>query len=102
MLRTQETCYGCLSFYPAAIEGALRLADWEEVERYVTALRHYTRDEPLPWADFFIGYRRALIAFGRGNRDDDTIQKLKDLRDAADQIGAKFTITSLEAALSSV
>ena len=43
------------AFYRDAMEVALRLHDWEEVERYAASLEIYTRNEPLPWSEFTIG-----------------------------------------------
>jgi tetratricopeptide (TPR) repeat protein len=43
-----------LRFYPDAMQVALDLADYNEVERYAAALGEYTRPEPLPWSTFFI------------------------------------------------
>jgi hypothetical protein len=66
---------GCVShnyleFYFCAIEVSLGDRDWEAMERYSTALRAYTRDEPLPWADVVIARGRALAAaFAEPNRD---------------------------------
>jgi hypothetical protein len=37
----------------------------ELARAYATALENYTRPEPLPWAELFIGLGRALAARGR-------------------------------------
>lgn len=43
---------------------------------------------------------RALAAFGRGKRDDTTIQELRRLRDEAKSVGLNVAIPALEKALS--
>ncbi len=62
----------------------------------------FTRNEPLPRTDFFIARGRALAAFGRGSRDDKTMQELKRLRDEAGRVGLKLAIPALETALATV
>jgi hypothetical protein len=42
----------------------------ERSRRYADARENYTRPEPLAWADFFIGWGRAIAAHGRGQHDD--------------------------------
>ena len=55
--------------------------------------------EPLPRTDFFIARGRALAAFGRGSRDDATMQELKYLRSDAERVGLKTASTTLDEAL---
>ncbi len=77
----------------------MKSGDWDEVERYATALEDYTRPEPLPSSDFFIARGRALAAHGRGSRDDKTMQELKRLRDEGERVGLKTAISALDEAL---
>ncbi len=86
-------------FYAEGMEACLECQQWEEVERYATALEEFTRAEPLPWCDFFIARGRALAEYGRGRRDDSTIQGLRGLRDQAERIGLRITLPALDAAL---
>jgi class 3 adenylate cyclase/tetratricopeptide (TPR) repeat protein len=88
-----------LRFYPLAIETALDLSDWDEAERYANALEDYTRPEPLPWSDFFIGRGRALSAIGRGRSDEVTRQELERLRDEARQLDYHTALPAIEQAL---
>ncbi|HEX9583112.1 MAG TPA: hypothetical protein VGB36_01245, partial [Gammaproteobacteria bacterium] len=60
----------------------------------------YTRDEPLPWTDFFIARGRALAAFGRGRRDEVTMQALRRLHDQAARTGLRVALPALASALS--
>lgn len=89
-----------LWFYTDAIEVALELADYDEAERFATALQDYTRPEPLPWGDFFIARGRVLAAFGQGKEDDAIRSELKRLRDEAGRLGLMLALPRLEAALS--
>ena len=96
---------GCLShnyyeFYIEGMEGALERQDWESVEQYAEALEAFTTIEPLPRTDFFIARGRALVAFGRGGRDDGTMQELKRLRDEAERVGLRPVLSALNMALS--
>lgn len=99
VLRAGATGHNYLWFYRDAIEVCLRAADWDEVERYAEALADYTRAEPLPWSSFFIGRGLALSAFGRGQRDDATLEKIGRLRNDAARVGFKNALPALEEAL---
>lgn len=86
-------------FYQAAMEAALGAHDWGEAGRYADALEAYTRPEPVPWADFYIAWGRALAAFGRGRRDPDTMAGIAGLMDDAGRIGLRSAFPLLEQAL---
>ena len=81
------------------MEGALERQDWKLVERYAEAMEAFTSIEPLPRTDFFIARGRALAAFGRGSRDDKTMQELKRLRDEGERVGLKTALSALDEAL---
>jgi class 3 adenylate cyclase/tetratricopeptide (TPR) repeat protein len=95
---------GCVShnyyeFYIEGMEGALERQDWELVERYAEALAAFTSIEPLPRTEFFIARSRALAAFGRGRRDDETMQRIKCKRDEAERVGLRTALLALDQAL---
>ena len=95
---------GCVShnhffFYPDAMKVTLAMSDWDEAERYADALEAYTSAEPLPYTDFCIAHGRALAAFGRGKRDDATLQELSRLREAAAAVGLVTALPALDDAL---
>ena len=69
------------------------------VERYAEALEAFTSMELLPRTDFFIARGRALAAFGRGRRDEATMQEIKSLRDEAERVGLGTVLSSLDKAL---
>ena len=101
LLRGDNISHNYLGFYPLAMETCLQMGERDEVDRYAQALEDYTSAEQLPYIDFFIAHGRALAAFGRGNRDDATMQELQRLRDEADRVGIKFAMHALEEALAS-
>jgi hypothetical protein len=101
MLRTGSLGHNFLGYYRYAMDACLRSGDWDEVERYAAALEDYTHREPLPQSDFFIARGRVLAVYGRGKRDDATVQELKRLRDEAKRVGLKNALPALEQALAS-
>ena len=98
---------GCVShnyfwFYRDAMEVCLNTRDWDAMERYAAALEEYTRPEPLPWSDFFIARGRALSAFGQGQRAEELVAELRDLRSQAQRTGLKLAQRALEDALETI
>jgi class 3 adenylate cyclase/tetratricopeptide (TPR) repeat protein len=87
-----------LFFYRDAIETALELQDWSEVERFAAALEDYTGKQPLRWSDFYIARGRVLAAFGRGRRDSATAVALKKQLDDARSLGLNTAVPALEEA----
>ena len=102
VLREGAISHNYFWFYRFAMEALITVNDWDRVERYATAFEDYTREEPLGWTDFFIARGRALAAFGRGKRDDATVQELQRLRDFARRAGLETALPELETALLSV
>ena len=60
ILRKGAVGHNHLWFFRYAIDAALDSQDWDGAERYSAALEDYTRPEPLPWANFFVRYGRAV------------------------------------------
>jgi hypothetical protein len=77
----------------------LAAGDWPRFEHYASALADYTRDEPLPYADYHLAMFRALAAQAQGKRDDELKAELRRLRDEAARIGMKPVLPRLDAAL---
>ncbi len=74
---------GCVShnhleFRMLAIEFLLDLGDWPGVEAHAARLAHFTRDEPLPWADLVISRARALAAAAGAPPDEAVAGALRD------------------------
>ena len=99
MLEEGSVSHNYYEFYIEGMEDALERQKWELVERYAEALEDFTNLEPLPRTDFFIARGRALAAFGRGRRDDATMQEIKSLRDEAERVGLSMVLSSLDKAL---
>jgi hypothetical protein len=87
-------------FYRHAMNACWQSAMWEELEQFVQDLEDYTRDEPLPWSDFFIARGRALASVGRGERHGSITQELTSLLEQANRMGYKASVPALEDALS--
>jgi tetratricopeptide (TPR) repeat protein len=102
ILREGAVSHNHFHFYAEAMEACLESKEWDEVDRYAGALEEFTRPEPLPWSDFFIKRGRTLAAFGRGNREDSTMQALKQLRGEAERVGLRMALPALDAALAAV
>jgi DNA-binding SARP family transcriptional activator len=88
-----------LHFRQAALEAALTDGDWEALEHHARALEDYTREEPLPFADFHVARARALMAWRRGERDPALVRRLSALAAEARQAGLLPALPALEAAL---
>jgi hypothetical protein len=100
ILREGVVSHNYFWFYRCAMDALIHVNDWDRVERYASALEDYTREEPLAWTDFFVARGRALAAFGRGQRDDATVQEIQRLRDEAKRRGLRTGMVALEEALS--
>ena len=98
-LREGSISHNHFWFYRFAMDALLTVNDWARVEKYAGALEDYTRDEPLGWTDFYIARGRALAAFGRGRRDEATMNELQRLHDEAQSLGLKIAMQALEEAL---
>jgi len=99
ILREGAVSHNHFYFYADGMDAYLDSKEWDEVDRYAAALEAFTRPEPLPWCDFFIKRGRILAAYGRGNREDSTIQELRRLRNEAEHVGLRMALPALDAAL---
>jgi class 3 adenylate cyclase/tetratricopeptide (TPR) repeat protein len=91
-----------LWFYPDAIEVALELAEYDEVERYAARLEDFTRPEPLPWSEFFIARGRILAAVGRGEQNPRIVDTLHHLRKEGERLGYSIALPAVETVLASI
>jgi class 3 adenylate cyclase/tetratricopeptide (TPR) repeat protein len=91
-----------LRFYWYLMEASLEAGDWVELERAARALETFTRVEPLPGVDFWIDRGRALAAFARGVRGDETRRELRRLRDVAADAGLVRALERLDDAVATV
>lgn len=102
LLLGQSVSHNHLRFYRDAMESCLQMAEWNEAERYAEALENYTRNEPLPWSEFYVARTRALTAFVQGRADDATIRQLRRLHAEAERARLKIGLPALENALSEI
>jgi tetratricopeptide (TPR) repeat protein len=96
LLRRGSLSHNHLWFYRDAIEAALQVDDWDEADRFASALEDYTRREELPWANFLVTRARALAGFGRGRRDDGILRTLEQLREGAERAGMRVAAVAIE------
>lgn len=61
LLATGSVSHNHFHFRQLAMETALAHDDLDAVARHADALERFTRDEPLPWAAFFIDWGRGLV-----------------------------------------
>jgi class 3 adenylate cyclase/tetratricopeptide (TPR) repeat protein len=99
ILRAGSVGHNHLWFRRDAIEVALRIRDWDGVERHAKALEDYTRPEPLPWSDFFIAWGRALAAWGRGRREPELVAELQRLRNEAERSSLTTVLPTMDEVL---
>jgi tetratricopeptide (TPR) repeat protein len=102
ILREGSLSHHYLSFYRDAMETSLDIGDWASVERYGSALKEYTRPEPLPLSDFFIARGFTLASFHKGQTDTATIEKLRNLCEEAERVGLKCALPAIQASLLSI
>ncbi len=88
-----------LQFYRDAIDTALDLGDWTLAERYAAALEDYAGAERLPWCTLFAARGRALAAWNRGRRDEETRSALLRVLEECRHAGYVPPVGRLEAAL---
>ena len=86
-----------LHFYPSAMQVALDLANYDEVERYAAALEDYTRPEPLPWSEFFIARGRALAGLAHGQRREALVVEVHRLQNEGQRLGLRIELKAIEA-----
>jgi tetratricopeptide (TPR) repeat protein len=99
LLAAGSVSHNHIWFYQEAIETALEQRDWQEAGRYADALADYTRKEPLPYVDCFVARTKALVAFGRGQRDGALRGALQDARAGAAALGWQSLLPELDRAL---
>jgi tetratricopeptide (TPR) repeat protein len=76
-----------LLFRRDAIEMAIDADDWDSAEKYAAALEAYTRDEPLPWAEFYVRRARWLSTIAREGSSPEALAQLRELRAEGERRG---------------
>ncbi|MDP6342963.1 MAG: tetratricopeptide repeat protein [Alphaproteobacteria bacterium] len=101
MLEGRVVAHCHLWFYRDAMDACLRVGDYAAADRYAGLLEDFTRDEPMPWTDFFIARGRTLAAHARTPDDPDMRKQLTDLRQTARDIHMGSALPAIERALES-
>jgi tetratricopeptide (TPR) repeat protein len=101
LLRVGSVGHNHLRFNRHAIEASLNAREWDEADRYAQVLEDYTRPEPLPWADFWIAWGRALAAHGRDSKSTAAIHNIERVLEQAQLFGMRPAIPALRRALCS-
>jgi hypothetical protein len=99
ILRDNCVSHNYFYLYRDAMEIHLHSGTWDRVEYFAQALEDYTRDEPLPWTDFFIARGRALAAYGRGDGGDAATSEIAKLREDGAWRGVKVAVAALDQAV---
>ncbi|GAB4566731.1 MAG: hypothetical protein Tsb0020_18720 [Haliangiales bacterium] len=94
LLRASAAGHSHFYFYRDAMELSFALGDYQGVERYAQALEQFTRDEPVPWCQFFIERARALVERAHRPDDEAALARRAQLRERALAMG--FQVASWE------
>ena len=87
-----------LLFRKDAIDACLVAGDWDQAEHHACELEDYTRQEALPWSDFFVARGRALSAYGRGKRNSTLCVELSRLSADGERLGLLLALPAIERA----
>ena len=88
-----------LWFRRYAIEASLNIEDWDEAERHARALEDFTSSEPLPWADYWVRWARAIGAGAAEGPSHDTLRELRALRERAAAMSLRAALPLLDRCL---
>ncbi len=85
-------------FYRNAMEVAWRYSDWSLIDNYADALEDFIKPEPIPWAEHFIKWGRALSSHGK-EHSRETAERLRLIRKEAEELNLLSCIRTLDQAL---
>jgi hypothetical protein len=77
----------------------LALGELDRVLEHADALAAYTREEPLPWSEFFIARGRALVAYARNRSHPGTRAMLGHLSRHAHATGFLIAARAMDEAI---
>ncbi|BCQ28354.1 AAA family ATPase (plasmid) [Caballeronia sp. NK8] len=83
-----------------AIDACIDFARWDAAAHHATALEDYARREPSPFSAFVVARARALVACGRGNRDEALSEELERLSEAGRTMGFLYALQRIDGARS--
>ncbi|BAN27589.1 adenylate/guanylate cyclase domain-containing protein [Caballeronia insecticola] len=84
-----------------AIDACLDRSLWDAAAHHATAFEDYARREPSPFSAFVVARARALVAYGRGNREPSSVDQLRQLVQEGSAAGFVYAIEAINNALSS-
>ncbi|WP_321795675.1 adenylate/guanylate cyclase domain-containing protein [Caballeronia sp. J97] len=84
-----------------AIDACLERRRWDAAAHHAAALEDYARREPSPFSAFVVARARALVAYGKGDRDAASLQALRRLEQAGEEAGFVYALEAIRGALSS-
>jgi tetratricopeptide (TPR) repeat protein len=93
ILRSGVLAHNVIWFLRDAIDACLVSRDWGMAAAYAARLEETTREEPIPWCEFFIDRGRMLVAHGRGEAATD---QLDDIVRRTREIGLLAALPALE------
>ena len=88
-----------LHFLHYAIMTCSQSGMWDQLGHYVQMLEDFTKDDPLPWADFYVAYGRALAKAAQGDRPDTVAEELTEILEKAICMGYTGSVAGIQAAL---
>jgi hypothetical protein len=80
----------------------LRTGDVEALERHARMLEAYTREEPLPWSDFYIRRARAMARLVAGDHSQAALAVVTAVQGEARHLGVMQAVPAMEVLLASV
>ena len=98
LLESRLLSHNHLIFLRDVMELAIARSDWTSVRSYAEQLEHYTRDEPLPWSDFFIARGRVLANLESGGAVPSLMEEVTRLRQEAQSKKLAVALPALEQA----
>ncbi|MFP3566227.1 adenylate/guanylate cyclase domain-containing protein [Paraburkholderia sp. SIMBA_030] len=82
-----------------AIDACIDRGLWDAAAAQAAALEDYARREPSPFSAFVVARARALVSYGRGNRDLASLTELQRLEEEGRKLGFLHALQAIDAAL---
>ncbi|SAK71849.1 adenylate/guanylate cyclase [Caballeronia glebae] len=83
-----------------AIDACLDRRLWDAAAHHAAALEDYARREPSPFSAFVVARARALVSYGKGNREPALLQALLRLEQEGRKAGFLYALEAIDDALS--
>jgi tetratricopeptide (TPR) repeat protein len=99
LLQQTGIAHNRLWFYRDAIESCLAAGEADVALAYADAFEATFRAEPLPWVELVVERARALVDAGRNAGTDETLARLRRVREAIAEAGAGWALARVDSAL---